>query len=175
MIAAALYNLMRVEPVVNVNDRDLVGVKINQRNVNVNEIIEDTNNLEWLYDVKKVVPRWVLKVGRILALVVCFIMVIAPLWFIWFEIKDRVSFKRWVKEYYDTYREKVESLDLDDKTKENLLKYPAKMPKEISELTKVPIPIDVHPFYETILISLFAAVFLTIPFLLVSLFFLRNL
>ena len=33
-----------LEPVVNVNDRDLVGVKINQRNVNVNEIIEDTNS-----------------------------------------------------------------------------------------------------------------------------------
>lgn len=163
------------EPVITVNDHELVGVKIKQRTVSVNQIIEETNNLEWLYNLKKVVPAWILKVGRVLALIMCCFMVIAPLWYIGSDIVERVRYKRWENEHFEAFHEKVNAMDIEEETKAKLLRKPSQMPKAISELTKIPIPPDVMPFFESILIVLFTTIFLSFPFLLATLFLLYNL
>lgn len=162
------------EPVVSINERDLVGVKIKQKSANVNQIIEDPNSLDWLLSAKKIIPSWILKTGRVLGLFICILMTILPFLLLVNQLSQKSKYRKWKAEHFDDFCRVINESALDDSSKKKLIKDPTELTPDISRLLNLPSPPNPMPWYAAIFTIVVYFILLTIPFLICGLFLFYN-
>ena len=142
-------------PGIMITDRNLPNVSIKREEVDIYQVIQETDSFEWIYRVKQFFPKWVLKMSKYIALFMCLLFCFMPFIGIGQGIMERKKMKKWKSQYYEDYCTAIRGLGLEVETENVLLEHPEKLSDQISQQIRIPRP----PQDNGIVLDLFVAVF----------------
>ncbi len=147
-----------VIPFISGNERDILGAEIRYNNLDVENLDDSTNNLDWLIKIKSWLPHNLLKIGKYFTMFIIMMFVIFPFYLVFSCISDYFKYKKWKRKYWPLFLKQLETSNIPDSEKEKYKKAPYNIPevyhKEFSYL-----PTIVLGFWPAVLLILYIFIF----------------
>ena len=123
----------KLSPTISGNERDIIGAKIQYNNVDVGQIGDSSNDIDWLIELKSWFPIFLIKTGKYFTYFICIIFIIFPFYIIIFTIQDYCNFKKWKRNYWSLFIKELEASGIPVTDKEKYKKAPYNIPKDFQK------------------------------------------
>jgi hypothetical protein len=164
------------QPSFKVNERDIVNANIKLKTIDLTSDNYYESNFDWLIKVKQVIPSWLLKIIKWFSIILfgCVSIFMIPIW-IFSAIDEMIKYKKWEKEYFSTYLEELNNLEIEGNEKNKLRNEPFSVPPALYDSFTIPLPKKPDGIFFTIIVCVMGFICIVLPFGLCALFAYFNL